>query len=346
MARTTRRELRELRLQRAGRARTKRRLVAATTAGLMLVGSMALATHTINRDLTLNAMPTAVQYSDVLAFSGTHKCEQHIESSAPPAWENCTSADTIEVKYGLATATLAVSGSSTGTVAGVTWNLPWKVNAKPAIYDTNERAEASIGNEKSPKQTFTITKEDVVTAYTGPATGDTGATITLDATVIDNDGSAFANDPNLKGTVSFQLYDELGTTQVGSAVSGTLTNGALVTPKPTLVLPAIGTYKMKVSYTAASGGQDYYNNSESVFVTITVNAVTSDTGRAAPAVANEYINTFDSTQVAACKTGLGGNSWRGQIISAIAHKYNPNTSSFDEGAVRTDVDILCAGDSI
>jgi hypothetical protein len=43
MARTTRRELRELRLQRQGRARTKRQLVAATTAGMLLLGSMALA---------------------------------------------------------------------------------------------------------------------------------------------------------------------------------------------------------------------------------------------------------------------------------------------------------------
>jgi hypothetical protein len=51
MARTTRRELR---LHRAGRARTKRRLVAATTAALMLLGSAAFATIT-------NITPTGLQ---------------------------------------------------------------------------------------------------------------------------------------------------------------------------------------------------------------------------------------------------------------------------------------------
>jgi hypothetical protein len=71
MARTTRRELR---LHRAGRARTKRRLVAATTAALMLLGSAALATIS-------NITPTGLQ--TVTSFPHTANVSATFSNNTP-----------------------------------------------------------------------------------------------------------------------------------------------------------------------------------------------------------------------------------------------------------------------
>jgi hypothetical protein len=345
MARTTRRELRELRLKRAGRARTKRRIVAVTTAGLMLVGSIALASGQQQRELTLDSIQTT-QYSDVLIFGGEYICRQsNVEGGQPVYDAACDEGQrTIKVMYD-APPKKAAEDSVIGSVTGTSWTADWKVDATPAVYDNiggEKKAQAVIDQPdgaSSDRVTFTITKEDTVTAYTGPTSGDEGATVTLDATVEDHDLSFFPNDPNLKGSVSFQLYQNDETMTVGSAVVGTLTNGALATPKPQLVLPSVGTYKMKVSFTAANGGEDFYNNSQSGFVTITVNAVSGDTGRAAPAVANDYIdNTLTSQNRNTCRTTLG-NNWRGEIISYVAQTYNPKP--FVDTEVFADIRRLC-----
>jgi hypothetical protein len=257
MARTTRRELR---LQRAGRARTKRRLVAATTAGLLLLGSAALA-DTLEGDQLING--TTIRQNGSMDLG-----------------EVCAGQD--------ATGTLSL---------GI-------------------RKSQGGAREFASSATVIVAPRPTAPATAGLTAGTTSGNITLPANWADQGLNALP--------------------------TGTLSE--VVTATVTLNTNTIGAYSGSVTYRAT--GPDSVPMTpdltldDTVPVTANVINCTSDTGRAAPAVANAHINTFDSGQVDQCKRTLGRN-WRGDIISAIAHEYNPNTTGFEEEDVRDDVDDYC-----
>lgn len=71
----------------------------------------------------------------------------------------------------------------------------------------------------------------------------------------------------------------------------------------------------------------------------------SNSGKDAPAVANEYLKTLSSAQLNACMTNQGTNknksNWHGMLISKIAQEYEGNTNGWTDEDVQSDVDYLC-----
>lgn len=258
MARTTRRELR---LHRAGRTHTKRRLVAATTVGLMLLGSAALA-DSLEGDQLVNGVTVRVDGTMDLG-------------------DVCVGQD------GSGTLSLAIRKSQGGA---------------------NTYANNAV---------VTVSPES---ATSGLTAGTTSGNITIPA--------------------DWNEVTVTGGENIPGAQEGTLS--PIVTAQITLNTAVIGQFDGSVTYKSsgiANAGPNPLTRTDEVPVTANVIECATDTGRAAPAVANDYIdNTLTATNRNNCKTMLG-NSWRGQIISFVAQNYNPKP--FVEAEVTATVDSMC-----
>jgi hypothetical protein len=213
--------------------------------------------------------PTDTQYSDVAALGGAVTCRVTGGGTNPPTCPTDLSNSTVTAKRGAGFNTTI--GSDTSDSDGV-WGVNWQVNVIPSTTDYTMKAYASggelpAGTTESDNSHILVTKENTVTTYTGDTSGTPGGSLALDATVEDEDSSFFASDPNLAGTVTFQLYSDAGgTTPEGSSVNRTLTAGDVQSGGNYTLPTTPGTYYMKASY----GGNDYYNSDDSPLVAISV----------------------------------------------------------------------------
>jgi hypothetical protein len=213
------------------------------------------------------------QYSDVIQFSG----EVGVQGAGCSNGVNSRNvAIDIDLngdgdfndlgEEGVAFGLTAVTGSGS---FGINWKVPLKPGGGAELFGSY-RIQARLitaGNsphdtaKSSPHSLLTINKEFINTAYGGDANGAPGATVNVSATIMDNDESYFADDPNLSGMVTFELKN-------GAIVLATISaslNSLLIPLQggiaaETLVIPSgtpPGEYTMVTTYS----GNDYYLSS-------------------------------------------------------------------------------------
>jgi hypothetical protein len=235
----------------------------------------------------------SVDYSDVVTYTGTLKC---VDQSGPDS-NKCTTEnflfrlllnsgqfkDYTEVASSAQSVTFAATAGSCPGAAGCTenWSFNWQagkygsVSVDPGTFKRRVRVErvaspsnALISGNFDLDNGLTINKEDTVTVNGGPFTGQTGTSVSLSATVDDEDASQFLNDANFGGTVLFELQDGSSTTVASvSDTSATWNSGTEkwdFSASLDLTGVAAGSYTLKATFTPSASSPaaaTYYNGS-------------------------------------------------------------------------------------
>jgi hypothetical protein len=146
---------------------------------------------------------------------------------------------------------------------------------------------------------------------------------TVDVRVVVSHSDA-GTPPSAMGAVSdLKLF--VDDVQVGATITNLQTGGTCPASNTSCTfdmpwqIAAVGVYDLKATAIAhkTPPGTEATGESEEVEVTIELDIVVDVEFKAAPAIANEYLND-DSGVADACQSEIGGRNWRGQVISAVA----------------------------
>lgn len=307
---------------------------------------------------SLSLSDASVQYSDVATFTGSL-------GSSGTACAGGVAGRTIDIivdtngdgsfvgESVFASGTTNTSGGFSINSGQISLDPSFATDQGTGIYKMEAQLDGTA-TKSTPFSKLTVSKEDTVTTYTGLTSGAVNSSLSLNATVADADSSFFANDPNLNGTVTFQLYTDLAGTlgnEVGTAVTGTLTADTLQSGL-TYTLPSTpGTYYMKVTY----GGDDYYNGSSgSPLTAITVTGSTCIFSAIQPPV--NQVDSASDTGMSIYKFGARGVipikyqlTCDGDLVDtqaeADAHQMTLAITLVDAGDVPTggDTEVASAG---